>query len=457
VKSVPPWLFLIALLSMAGGKSFAQGTLFTLLTNGPTANRLNLVFLAEGYTNGQTAQFTNDARGVLQRMLATPPYLEYTNYCNAFAIFVASDERGSDHPSGNVFRNTYFNSTYDSYGTTYLVTIPPNDRDNNYANGRGKVDALLQSLLPDYDIALLLVNDPAYGGSGGPVSVASTNPSSAEIAVHEIGHSFGGLGDEYSTAYPGYPDIEEPNTTTQTNRAQIKWNAWIQMATPVPTPDNATYQLVVGLFEGAHYHATGWFRPKRNCKMRALNTAFCEVCGEALVSSIYNRLDPIDSVSPATNALVSITNALAVTFSVARLRPSTHQLGVQWYVTNALRSGATNSTLTMTAWDLAAGTNVVRVEVVDGTALVRTDPQQLLRANRAWHVNAIHLQPALAISRMGNEVSVTWSALATGFRLESSLSPNASGTWTSLGMISNQASAVFGITANEQYFRLQRP
>ena len=126
-----PLLLLLSFVSIA---AYGQGTLHTLRTNGPTANRLNLVFLAEGYTNGQTAKFTNDARTVLQRLLLTPPYREYTNYLNAFAIFVASAETGSDHPSTGVFRNTYFNSTYNSYGIDYLVTIPPNDRDSAYAN-----------------------------------------------------------------------------------------------------------------------------------------------------------------------------------------------------------------------------------------------------------------------------------------------------------------------------------
>ena len=90
-----------------------------------------------------------------------------------------------------------------------------------------------------------------------------------------------GLGDEYTTANPGYPDIEEPNTTRETNRTAIKWKAWIDASTPVPTPP--TNPNLVGLFEGAHYHPTGWYRPKLNCLMRNFGVGFCEVCQEALV------------------------------------------------------------------------------------------------------------------------------------------------------------------------------
>lgn len=439
------------------GPASAQGVLYTLRTNGPTANRLNLVFLAEGYTNGQTAKFTNDARVVLQALLNTPPYTEYTSYLNAFAIFVASAEAGSDHPSLSVYRNTYFNSTYESYGITYSVTIPPNDRDGTYANGRGKVDALLQSLRPDYDIALLLVNDPAYGGSGGAVPIASTHTSSPQIAIHEIGHSFADLGDEYATPYPGYPDTEEPNTTRQTNRAQIKWNAWILPATPVPTPGTSAYSAAVGLFEGAHYHATGWFRPKFDCKMRTLGVAFCDVCRETLVTSIYDLLDPIDAVSPPTNALVSITNASQVTLAVTRQQPLTHQLAVQWFVNNVPRSGATNPALTFTAWDLPPATNIIRADVTDTTPLVRNDPQQLLRARRSWRVRSTVVPPLLAIRLTNNLVTIGWPPTAAGFLLQSKPNLSAATAWTTESVISNQTGAEFTVANAPSYFRLRSP
>ena len=74
----------------AATNAWSQGTIYTLRTNGPAANRINLVFLAEGYTNGQVAKFTNEANAVLQSMTATAPYAAYTRYLNAFAIFVPS-------------------------------------------------------------------------------------------------------------------------------------------------------------------------------------------------------------------------------------------------------------------------------------------------------------------------------------------------------------------------------
>jgi len=363
--------------------TFAQGSRTTIFTNGPTSNRINIVVLPEGYQTNQLGQFLTDATAAVSNLLAAPPYQEYRSYCNAYAISVASAESGSDHPASGVYKNTYFNSTYDSYGVSYLITIPPNDRDANYANGQGKVDALLQSLMPEYDLAILLVNDLNYGGSGGVTLISSLYSSSKEIVRHESGHTFAGLGDEYDTAYPGYPDTEEPNTTTQTNRSLIKWRLWIDASTPLPTPETTQYAPVVGLFEGAHYHATGWYRPKLDCRMNHLNPPFCEVCSEQIVKSTYQPLRAIESFAPASTN-VSVTTTQAVAFSVTTLQPMTHTLSVRWFTNGVTVTGATNPTYNLLPKSFANGTHTVRAEVRDLTPLVRSDPANLLSNSIAW-------------------------------------------------------------------------
>ena len=91
----------------------------TIVTNGPVSNRLNLVVLSEGYTSNELAQFLVDATNAVKTLLSHPPYQEYSNYFNAFAIKVASSESGSDHPLYGIYRNTYFNSTYGA--SDYLI------------------------------------------------------------------------------------------------------------------------------------------------------------------------------------------------------------------------------------------------------------------------------------------------------------------------------------------------
>src|SRR3974377_994395 len=98
-------------------QAFSQGTISEVISNGPTANRINLVVLSEGYTAGQLPQFLVDARTAVSNLLSTPPCGQYSNHFNAFASSVASVESGSDHYTPTVrLVNTYFNSTYDSYG-----------------------------------------------------------------------------------------------------------------------------------------------------------------------------------------------------------------------------------------------------------------------------------------------------------------------------------------------------
>lgn len=361
----------------------AEPLLHQILTNGPTDKRINIMFLSEGYTEEELGEFPNHAAKVLNSLLSLQPYREYAGYFNAFTIAVPSAESGSDHPARGIFRDTYFNSSYDSYGLQRLITIPPNDRDAAYDNGQGKVDALLQKLLPDYDITILIVNDEEYGGSGGTTPITSHHANSADIIIHELGHSFAGLGDEYALPFPGYPDVEEPNTTTQTNRALIKWNPWILPETPIPTPDLDTTHI--GLFEGAHYHATGWYRPKFACKMRDLRFVFCEVCVETLVKSIYGVLDPVENFSPAVTN-VALLPSTSLLFQVRTLFPASHNLDVQWLTNGVPVAGASATSFIVAGRDFPLGIHEVRAEISDSTTLVRSDPEDLLMNSVTWRV-----------------------------------------------------------------------
>jgi hypothetical protein len=361
----------------------------TILTNGPFSNRLNIVVLSEGYTSSQLAQFLVDATNAVNTLLSHPPYQEYRSYVNAYAIKVASTQSGSSYPIYNDYRNTYFNSSFDTgYISDYLITIPAD------GTGQGKVDTLLHTFMPQCQLPILLVNVLDHGGSDGfdTIAIASTGAVSAEmpplppgILTHETGHVLANLGDEYTIPYPGFPDTEEPNTTQQTNRALIKWTAWINSSTPVPTPYSVGAD-VVGLFEGAHYHTTGWYRPELNCVMGSLGVPFCAVCSEALVLAIYQRVRPVDGFSPASTNL-TVTNSQTVTFSLTLLQPATHNLNVQWYTNGVPQIGATNLSFALLPQSLPNGSNWVRAVVKDNTPLVRNDPTNLLSQTNFWSLN----------------------------------------------------------------------
>jgi IgA Peptidase M64 len=362
----------------------------TIVTNGPATNRVNLVIFSEGYTSAQLGQFLTDATNTANFFLSAQPYAEYSNYFNVFAIATNSAHSGSTHLIYTSYTNgyTYFNSSYDNV-QDYIITIPPNPSDSTNSHGQGKINSLLQLFLPstNNDLPVLLVNDPTPGGSDnyGTTAIASVNDASGEILLHESGHTLGNLGDEYTTPYPGYPNTEEPNTTTQTDLSLIKWNAWIPNGTPIPTPPTEAYQNTVGLFQGAHYHTNGWYRPTLDSRMQSLQSSsgFGPVNQEALVLAIYEKMRPIDSHSPTTNNL-SVASPQILNFGLNLLAPATHALNVQWRTNGMAVTGATNSVFNISSVQLGNGTNKVEADVWDATTFVRTDLKNLLKQTNTW-------------------------------------------------------------------------
>ena len=437
----------------------AAPILRTLFRNGPLSNRINLAILAEGYTTSQEAKFYADAAVLASKLFAAEPFKEYRPYFNAFAVFVASAQSGSDHPSSSIYRNTYFNSSFNSYGIDRLLTLPPNNYDSNSAHGEGKVQQVLSSVLPSYDIAVVLVNDPQYGGSGGTIAVASTNSESGEVVIHELGHTIGKLGDEYDDAFPGYPDTEEPNTTKTTTRASVKWHAWFRSSTPVPTPGLSFYGNVIGLFQGAHYHSVGWYRSKLNCKMRTLGTGFCTVCSEALIEAFSKNITFANAITPAAGAHTLGPLESAV-FSVTPIRPATHSLSISWRLDNALLSPSGTSTRTdyrtIAASKLLPGAHKLMVIVRDATEKVRVDPSNQTIQSNTWMLNIAATgenapNPAAAISPADNATSVVARPL---FKASPFTDPDTSSThFASRWIISRRSDGVV-INSGEDHLHL---
>jgi hypothetical protein len=389
-------------------------TITTLRTNGPATNRINLILFAEGYRTNQQAQFTNDAAATVSNLLATAPYADYSNYFNAFAIGVASTNAGANHSATGNTNLSYFNASYNSLGLTQLITIPPNDRDATYSKGKGKIEALLTNVsLYTNQLALatnllaqlnssnrfliLIVNDSLYGGSGQPPTtndafpLAVTSLGSAgtvparDIIVHESGHTFAGLADEYTNAFAGFTPVERPNATTNTVLANIPWKAWIDEGIDVPTPTGMGLESFVGVWAGAEYQITNWFRPRYDCKMNHLGVGFCEICSEAIVKGCHQRLRFLENLFPATNNPV-LTTTQTVAFSFTRLQPSTHSLLVQWFTNGVAANSQTNATFTFNPAQFTNGNHTVRAAVWETTTLVRTDPNLILSNSQTWNL-----------------------------------------------------------------------
>ncbi|HUU46245.1 MAG TPA: M64 family metallopeptidase [Acidobacteriota bacterium] len=377
-------LGIVAAVSLGGPvPAGAEGVLYQLLDNGPRDKRVNIVMFAEGYTANLDWYFVGDAQARLQYFLSTPPFDAYPNYFNAFAIFVPSNQTGSDHPFSDSYRDTYFNSSFDNYDMERLLMIAPHEWDGDWDHGEGKVYALLAEHVPEYDIIIVLVNDLTYGGSGGDLAVASRAGSAPELVMHEMGHSYAGLGDEYEAAIPGFPADEEPNTTQETVRELIKWNVWIEPTTPIPTPETSTYADVVGLFEGAHYAWLGWYRPRLNCKMRTLTLPYCEVCSETLVKSDYSLVSPIETFTPDAIPF-DLDRTMAETLSVVPMQPAWHALVIDWSLDDVPVAANPATTLILDGGALGLGGHTVKAVVSDTTHLVRNDSAGVLHDSVLW-------------------------------------------------------------------------
>lgn len=331
--------------------------------SGPRDKRVNIVILGDGYIAAEKSKFLTHLKTVADVVVRDLPLTEYADYFNIYGIFVASNQSGADDPSQGIQRDTYFNASYSGR----LLTV----------NG-SKAFSVINDFVPEADMEFVVVNDDTYGGSGGQVAVASF--AAPEIIAHEAQHSFSGLGDEYE--YAGVAPWESPNTTRQTDRASIRWAHWIDPATPIPTPETSTWSRTPGLFEGAAYNATGWYRPKLNCRMRENGIPFCEACSETIILSMYEKVSPMDSALPKPGAITIFSDEIPP-LRIKAKRPLGHALAVTWLVDGKPMSTETGEKLGQT---LAPGVHTVTAKVTDTTNLVKKDPERLLIDSVSWQV-----------------------------------------------------------------------
>jgi IgA Peptidase M64 len=354
----------------------------TIRNNGDSANRVDLVVLGDGYSMDEIDKYSSDVESFVQGLFAQEPISEYQRYFNVHRVDVISNQSGADHPeqSPPVFRDTALDATYNCAGIQRLICV----------NISKVNDVLSRSVPPDQrEVILVIVNDIEYGGSGGAIAVASINPLVVELVLHELGHSFGLLADEYTdTPPPCNNSVEppEPNVTKETFRSLIKWNVgggppegWIELSTPVPT--NSIAPGIPGLYQGAKYCIAGLYRPTFNSKMRSLDFPFEQINSEQLVKRIYNWASPIDSSEPF-DSTVNLASGQTQIFAVQVPQPLNHSLDVTWKVNG--NTAATTEQFTFSA--TGAGSHTVEVFVSDPTVLVRNDPASFLKETRRWDV-----------------------------------------------------------------------
>ncbi|MBI4456589.1 MAG: IgA Peptidase M64 [Acidobacteria bacterium] len=311
----------------------SPGPLIEIERNGDPASKVDFLILGDGYTATEFKKFEKDARRLAETLFRTSPFKERRKDFNVWALCPPAAESGISRPSAGVHRQSPLGASYDAFGTDrYVLTF------DNQALRRA-------SSFAPYEFVEILVNEKTYGGGGifGLFStVAADSAWSPYIFVHEFGHHFAGLADEYYTSPVAYgPALErvepwEPNATALLAPAELKWKDLVTPDTPIPTPwqkeafENfsreyqrkrsqmrkegrpeeeldalareveeqekqlfATEKYVgkVGAFEGAIYEAKGYFRPQVNCIMFTRIQSFCAICRRAIerIIDLYSR------------------------------------------------------------------------------------------------------------------------------------------------------------------------
>ena len=346
----------------------------TIVDNGEAMNRVDITILGDGYTAAEMQKYRNDVQALMTHFFNNDPFREYRNFFNVHRIDVVSSQSGADHPERNSFVNTALDATYNCNQTQRLICI-------NFTKANTIVG---NSVAPSQrDIVFVIVNDAEYGGSGGSIAVTSTHPDVLELVLHELGHSFGLLADEYGgPPPPNCINNVEPsaaNATKATDRGLIKWNHWIDPGTPLPTQTMS--QGVPGIYQGAAYCDAGLYRPTFESKMRILGQPYEQVNTEQLIRRIYNLVSPIDASEPAATD-ISLTTEQSQTFAVTPLLTFSNTIKVDWYVDGVFQSTGAEFTVT----NVPAGNHVVDAVVKDHTPLVRKDTENLLLDNRTWNL-----------------------------------------------------------------------
>jgi IgA Peptidase M64/Peptidase M64 N-terminus len=312
-------------------KPVAPAPLITIQKMGDPTDKVDFLILGDGYTAAEAKKFEADARRLTDVLFSTSPFKEHRRNFNVWAMCPPAAESGISRPSTGLYRDSPLGATYDAFGSErYVLTF------DNRALRKTAAFA-------PYEFIEVLANNRTYGGGGIfnlYSTVAADNAFANYVFVHEFGHHFAGLADEYytsSVAYaPSTDRIEpwEPNVTALLDISFLKWRELVSpfaSVTPIPTPWNKDefekysreiqarrtqlrkekrpeeemealfheeleHEKVmfaaekhfgqVGAFEGAMYEARGYYRPEVDCIMFSRTDHFCKVCAQAIARII---------------------------------------------------------------------------------------------------------------------------------------------------------------------------
>jgi PKD repeat protein len=349
----------------------------TILDNGPSSNRIDLVYVGDGYLESELGVYATNVQATLGTLLSQEPFASYRTLFNAHRVDVVSNESGVDNdPDLGINRDTALDMGFWCGGTERLLCV---DVGKAYQ---------FASLARATDHVYAIANSTKYGGAGyifnDLATISGGNGAAAEIGVHETGHSLGNLADEYETGgpltYTG-PEPIEPNISTLSAGAMAgsgtKWARWLG-------DPRTEFGGLVDTYEGAGYSRFGLYRPTVDSKMRTLGQAFNLPSVESLILEFYKIVRPIDGATPAGTLLDEFS-----TVFVDPVDPPGHPLEIRWYLDGNAVQGETHETFRLCTGGTPVGDHMVSVTVRDTTSWVRDEDQrnQWLTESRSWNLH----------------------------------------------------------------------
>lgn len=332
----------------------------TSLLGAPDRPGIHLLIMGDGFLPADMGLFRDAADGVLKELFSRPEIAAHRDAWNVHRV----DLSVLDDVTGQI-KASPLGARLGCSGVARVIC---------FEDGLVKRAALAH--LPHYSSIVLILNSTAFGGSGGyGVAAVTRQPKSAEVAVHELGHAFAGLADEYTQAPDTTPfyQFNSPNLTLKTDRSEIPWRHWIAADTPLPSPVNALTMEpnFVGLFEGGGYVSNGIYRPTFDSFMRSDTKALGPVNAEAWARSVYAKGGAWRRIAPAAGTSLA-RNAQPAGGWLFEAQPLLGRsiAETRWYVNGVERTDQRGAgQLQVSAVDALQ----VRVDLVDLTGRVRLD------------------------------------------------------------------------------------
>ncbi|MEV0457307.1 M64 family metallopeptidase [Catellatospora methionotrophica] len=251
----------------------AAAAVVAIQNTGPSSERFDLVVVGDGYTSSEMGLLRQHAQAKWDEIAATAPWSTHRASVNVWLVEVVSAQSGVDNdPTQGVSRNTALDMYFWCGGIERLLCLNET-KAKQYAAQAPAVDAIIA-----------VGNTTKYGGAGYPslATASGGNARSGQIAIHELGHSVGGLADEYWTAGTTYTGSEPREINVTTSSGCAKWSSYLGRA----TPDGGT----IGCFQGGHQYANGIYRPSQDSLMRTLGKPFNLVGLDAMDRAIRAKI-----------------------------------------------------------------------------------------------------------------------------------------------------------------------